>query len=409
MLKQKNFKSAPLILMVLFFTKVGQAQGPLQENVELKASDAQIENLQAEKRISKGLFYPELALKIGVGSEKFKDFNYEQDRGPFSFLEGKLNLYKGGRDSFALKRSDVKITTAMLEKEIKLRALRIELSKKQNALLLLEKKNNFIEREIKDSNNQSGMAQKKVNAGLTTSVDLLDFELKNSLLLNEMEKNNLEKEQLKSEIEIMNGLKISADNVNNDLADPPKLEVLNVEASPKLELAKRKLEISKMDQQVAKGEYLPSVDLEARWGQITPQSSLWKEEKEHQVALSLTIPLFSGFSTQGKVQQGLIEVTQKERELNQAQLEQITLLDLGKKKIDILNRTISVLEKTLNHTQKYKELTIAEYKRGIKNSPDVISASDKYFELEQKLVETKVELYNEFFALNETFKTYQEE
>jgi outer membrane protein len=409
MLKLKSIKSSSLILAVHFFTHTVLAQDFLQENVEIRAYDSQIENLKQEKSINRSLFLPELALKIGVGSEKLKDFNYESDTGPFTFLEGKLNLYRGGKDSITTQRTNVQITSAQLEKEIKLRELRIELSKKQNAIFLLDKKNALIERELKESNGQSGMARKKVNAGLTTSVDLLDFELKNKLLANEIEKNNIEKEQILSEIGILKGKKLFASEMTGELNDKLQLTLLNIETSPKFELAKRRLEISKMDQQNAKGDYLPSVDLEARWGQITPQKTFWKEEREHQVALSLTIPLFSGFSTQGKVQQTLIDVSQKERELNQAQLEQVTQLDIGKRKVELLKRNVAVLEATLAQAQRYKDFTIAEYKRGIKNSPDVISASDKNFELEQKLIETKFELYNEIYALNETFKTYKEE
>lgn len=409
MLKNKIIKSAPLIIVVLSFSQIARAQDFLRENVNVKASDAQIENLKQERKIIKSLFLPELALKIGVGSEKLKDFDYENERGPFTFLEGKLNLYRGGRDSIAVQKNDIKITSSQLEKEIRLRELRVELFKKQNAILLLERKNALIERELKDSSNQSGMARKKVNAGLTTSVDLIDFELKNNLLSNEMEKNNLEKDQIFSEIEIMKGQKLSANEMKQDLNDIPQLALSNVDSSPIFELAKRKLELSKMDQKDARSEYLPSLDLEAKWGQITPQKSFWKEEKEHQVALSLTIPLFSGFSTQGKIQQSLIEINQRERELNQAQLVQTTLLDIGKRKVELLKRNVNFLEKTVTQAQKYRELTISEYKRGIKNSPDVISASDKILELEEKLIEAKVELSNETYALNETFKTYQEE
>ncbi|MGZ3807531.1 MAG: hypothetical protein ACXVCE_05555, partial [Bacteriovorax sp.] len=70
-------------------------------------------------------------------------------------------------------------------------------------------------------------------------------------------------------------------------------------------------------------------------------------------------------------------------------------------------KILTSLERSLTQSVKYRELTINEYKRGIKNSPDVISASDKRLEVERKILETKNELLSTTYSLNETFKAYQ--
>jgi outer membrane protein TolC len=402
MIKKNSFSfgKAPLLAGVLFSTlSYGQE---LQNNIELSSSKAKIESLNEEMKIVKSLFLPQLSLETGIGSEKLKDNDFETDKGPYGFLLGKLNLYRGGKDSIQLQQNEVKIDIAKLEKEIKTRNLNIEVVKKISSIELINKKNQLIENELKDSKTQQGMAKKKVDAGLTTSVDLLDFELKKNRLTNEMDKNNLEKEELQRELVNLNG----GAEIQRTLEEISLSTELNYEKSPSFILAKKQIELSLLDKNEVKAEYLPSVDLEAKWGQLTPQSKFFGADKEHQVALNISIPLFSGLSTEKKMQQAVLESTQRTREARQAELEANSKYDIAQKKIELIKKTITILERSLSQAQKYKDLTIGEYKRGVKNSPDVISASDKKFELEQKLLEAKNELYNVSIALNETFKKY---
>jgi hypothetical protein len=95
--------------------------------------------------------------------------------------------------------------------------------------------------------------------------------------------------------------------------------------------------------------------------------------------------------------------------LRQAEIELDSKNILGIKKIELSKKILTSLERSLTQAIKYKELTISEYKRGIKNSPDVISASDKKFELEKRILETQNELANSSYSFNETFKPYQGE
>ncbi len=402
MIKKNSFSfgKAPLLAGVLFSTlSYGQE---LQNNIELSSSKTKIESLNEEKKIINSLFLPQLSLETGIGSEKLKDNDFETDKGSYGFLLGKLNLYRGGKDSIQLQKIEVKIDISKLEKEIKTRNLNIEVVKKLSLIELINKKNQLIENELRDSKTQQGMAKKKVDAGLTTSVDLLDFELKKNMLTNETDKNNLEKEELQRELVNLNG----GTEIQRMLEEISLSTELNYEKSPSLILAKKQIELSSFDKNEVKAEYLPSVDLEAKWGQLTPQSKFFSADKEHQVALNISIPLFSGLSTEKKMQQAVLESTQRTREARQEELEANSKYAIAQKKIELIKKTITILERSLSQAQKYKDLTIGEYKRGVKNSPDVISASDKKFELEQKLLEAKNELYNVTFAFNETFKKY---
>jgi outer membrane protein len=51
-----------------------------------------------------------------------------------------------------------------------------------------------------------------------------------------------------------------------------------------------------------------------------------------------------------------------------------------------------ILEKRLQTSKKYYDLTLSEYRRGVKNSPDVVAATERWFETQRKQFEIKKEL-----------------
>lgn len=407
-------KMAPLILGIMAIRPLmGAETSLLESNLEISSFTSKIETLKLEKKIIKSSFLPEISLNGGLGSEKLLDNSFETEKGPFIFLEGKLNLYRGGRDSISQDKTQSQITIAKIEQEIKKRNINIEAFKIISQIALISKENKLIEEELKDNAGHKAMAKKKVDAGLTTSVDLLDFELKHETLTTELDKNALNKEILKKEIVNLFGGNFSYGELEKSISEFQTTDLaLSTQSSlesPRVRLAQKQIELNASELSSIKGEYLPSVDLQAKWGQLTPQEKFLDSKKEHSIALNISIPLFSGFSTEGKIQQSLLETTQKKRELRQAEIEIETGRELESKKIELSKKILARLHRSLAQSIKYKTLTVGEYKRGIKNSPDVISASDNLLEIERKLLETQTELSNSIFSFNQTFKPYSGE
>lgn len=414
LLKSSLKKTAPIILGMLSLSTLSLAETSLLEsNLELSSLNSKIENLILDKKINNSTFLPELSLNGGLGSEKLKDDSYETKKGPFVFLESKLNLYRGGRDLIAQDKTQTQIAIAKIEKEIKKRNLNIEAFKLISQIELMTKENKLIEDEVKDNATHHSMARKKVDAGLTSSVDLLDFELKRESLSNELDKNLLTIEILKKELVNLFGGSFSYSELEKTISGQKSNAPTPVESAlqdtPNLLLAQKQIDLNNSELSAIKREYLPSVELEAKWGQITPQEKFLDSKKEHAVFLNINIPLFSGLSTAGKIQQSVNESTLKKRELKQTEIETAAQRELESKKIELSKRILASLKRTQAQSIRYKTLTIGEYKRGVKNSPDVISASDNLLEIERKMLETQTELLISTYSFNQTFKPYSGE
>lgn len=190
----------------------------LDENLEIHSINSKIESLGLENKINKSFFLPELFLTGGLGSEKLQENSYESEKGPFIFLESKLNLYRGGRDSGQIKRNDLELSSAKIELEIKKRDLQISSFKLLATINLISKEINLIKSEIESNKAQQDMAKKKLNAGLTSSIDLIDFDIKNDNLSNELEILILKSETLKKELSILVGGNLSTNELESILA-----------------------------------------------------------------------------------------------------------------------------------------------------------------------------------------------
>jgi outer membrane protein len=106
----------------------------------------------------------------------------------------------------------------------------------------------------------------------------------------------------------------------------------------------------------------------------------------------LTIPLFSGLETVSKTRSQSFNVAAREKDRMQALRDLAAeFKSLGTKWTE-LNELSTINEKRLESAKKYYELTLSEYRRGIKNSPDLVGATERWFESQKRKFEIKKEL-----------------
>lgn len=403
-------KKVQLLLVALTLPLISKADDSIFENnLEIQANKTKIESTQHDLKINKSLFLPELSINTGVGSEYKKDIN-EIDKGPYLYLESKINLYRGGRDQNIEKIIQTTKFKLSIENEKILRATKIKAFKLISEIQAIENDNIFLNDEIKENEIQMKMAKKKVDAGLTTSADLLDFQIKTETLNNEISNNNFKISDLEKELLLLVGNKLTLEQIKNEfkLTQITTNKTIDIQTLPEFKILKSEFNNAKLETTNARSEYYPSIDLEGKYGSITPANKLFGEKAEHQIALNFNIPIFTGGSTNAKLSKAVLESTQKERELRQLEIELRKNIEQEKKKLDLNKNIISTLNLSLNKASKYKELTIFEYKKGIKNSSDVINASDRKLEINRKINELKKESEILIFSFNTNYQPTME-
>lgn len=364
----------------------------LTQNPELRASQAKRDAQAAQAKSQWSPFLPELSVAGGYGKEETL---HDDDEGYVGYLAGSWNLFRGGQDwqvrKIAVKDSEI----ANLDHSITERRLIRELGEAYYAALLNSQFVSLDTEKLQFLKNQRAMAQKKINAGLTSNVDAIELDLEESTLSAEIETH---KTDLQLALDTIRSLLKSDTAVELNTQSPfPRMSAEDFAAkdltkNPKLlkqQLLEENASLYRLQNQA---NYLPRVDLDAQYGRIVPQYEDPINGTESRVSVLMTWTFFSGLETHYKSQAASeLENSQKFEKTSTVLQIETELTNLRNKSRELLQLR-QLLEKRQTLTQKYYDLTLSEYRRGIKNSSDLASATSSLFDNKTRLLEVHKEL-----------------
>lgn len=368
----------------------------IERNPELQSLKHQVDANEKLYTSGRSAYYPTLNAVGGWAQNKTDELAAAQ-KGYVGYLEGRLNLFNGFKDHSILRQREIDLKLSQIELETKQRELRLTLTEVASDMILLHKLQDVLEEEFNITQNQSKMAQKKVAAGLTGSVDNLEFNLRESEI--QIEKNRII--QLHNEAHQKLIQLYGEDLADSHFANLSFSTVENLTNQTKELKMENNLEYQRADLKLArarygkseiKADFSPKLDFLLNVGRLTPSESNSLSYNESKYALLLTVPLFSGFDTYYKTKSASLQIASTEKlktqKINDVQSAYTNL----KTKAAELHQLYKINESKLINSQKYFDLTLGEYKRGIKNSPDLVSATERLFGAKKKKFEILKEL-----------------
>ncbi len=373
----------------------------LGQNLEIHALQFQVESQQEILYAYRADFFPSLSLVGGLQENRTLDLS-EPQKGSVGYFDGRLNLFNGFRTLALRDKRRIDLELARLELESKKRELRLQLVEIATDMILAHSLQDILQEEYKVTQTQKQMAEKKVAAGLTSSVDQLEFQLREDEI--EIEQKQIEQKHHEAHQRFLSlfGLDHSESGVDADLADR---ELNGIEFSkisdllqlPKVQLAAETLLYQKTDlakqraeieRNEIKGEFLPSLELAYSYGKLTPSwSGVMSNSDESRYSLLLTMPIFSGFDTHFRTRAAQALVTSSEALKRNKENDLKGEIQNYKTKFLELSQLHEINDKKMRILQRYFDLTLGEYKRGIKNSPDLVGATERLFSTKKKKFE----------------------
>ncbi len=367
-----------------------------QKNPELQALKHQVEAKEKLYSSGRSVFYPTLNAVGGWAQNKTDELAATQ-KGYVGYLEGRFNLFNGFKDHSSLRQSEIELKLSKIELESKQRELRLTLTEVASDMILLHSLQNILAEEYDATKIQSKMAEKKVAAGLTGSVDNLEFNLRESEI--QIEKNRIDQLHNEAHQKLIqlygedlaesHFAKLSFSGIDELVNQPKKLKL-----EDNLEYQKSDLNLTRAQYEKSeiKSDFSPKLDFLFNVGRLTPSENTPISYNESKYALVLTVPLFSGFDTYYKTKSASLQIASSEKLKTQKTNDvQSTYANL-KTKVAELHQLYKINESKLINSQKYFDLTLGEYKRGIKNSPDLVSATERLFGAKKKKIEILKEL-----------------
>lgn len=348
----------------------------------VKAAQLEVEQNALLARVRGSLFLPEVDLKTGYQLRKSED---EEHKGSYAFAVGRINLYNGGRDQNTKQIAVQEVEYS--EAQLKLTKVRIAqaVAREFFELLYLQEALRLKEEAREENRSQKKIAERVAQAGFTSSADVLEFDFRESALLTEIELLKHERNVASRNLSIAlgeeprTGLQITGD-FDRDF-EALKASTSSVLVAPQEALLKAKtaVQIAELEHRSSLATWLPRLDLESQYGNLRFADPEVEGTPAWSVGVSLTFPLFSGMETLYSRQNTALAMARREAELKQTQLDSRGQQQDNEEKLKVLANLLILQKTNIEKAERSYRATMNEYRRGVKNAPDVTEATARLF------------------------------
>lgn len=377
-----------------------------QNSLEYKQAEENLKSLKARLYSAYGRLSPKLSLE---GRQHSTQFDEVKSNGTAYFAKAEWNIYNGGSD-----KADINSTSSEIEfQESRLRyiknRIKLEVSKIYYDLQFILESISLKKQALELNSHQLKIAKAKNNSGFTTTTDVLEFDLRDSTLQSDLVLLNQQLDKKYSDLNVL----LSRKNLNPQEAVKGHLVRENVKikrdefldkilkANELILLSKIELQKAETEKSQAKSLILPKLDLEAKYGKLSNDENIYQDKNNYSVMLKLSIPLFSGLQEYNLLKSESLKVSATQLSLEQKIISLSAELDTTIAEINALNLRLNLEEKNIERSEKYYKLTLDEYRRGTKNSPDMVGATERLIEARIRNLEYRRDLIFAKAKINE--------
>lgn len=367
------------------------------QSLEIKKAEENLKVSKSKLQSSYGAFVPKISLE---GGPQISKFDSVQENGTSLFGKAEWNIFNGGRDKSLteLHKDEFNLQEKQLQ-QLKNKIKR-NVSRIYYELQFLLEKSSLLEKALALNSQQMKIAKAKNSSGFTSSSDVLEFDLRESTLKSDLVLLNQQLIAKSKELDVI----LSRDSIDAVEAvkghlerikiEPNRSEILSKAQKNNTEINAVELELARarLDNDLALSQFSPKLDLEAKYGKLASEETVFDKNDNYTVSLKLSIPLFSGFSDYNNLKAAKALVSSAEKDKQQKSLAVTSELDTVITEIKALNQRLDIEEKNLERSETYYKLSLEEYRRGVKNSPDIVGASERLIDARIRNLEYRRDL-----------------
>jgi outer membrane protein TolC len=375
----------------------------LQKLVETNSRDVKAAGMLTEASATRQGYqararFPKL--DVASGLRAVRELDGSGDSAPFFKVEGSMSLYRGNRD--ALKDSIQEKETAIRKEETQL-VSKNQLSLARELYIRLASVRE-LKRAWADAMKMAQLKKKsskvKVEAGLTTNTDVLEFELHESTLNREKLDLDKEEHEVTHRLQLVLGLPKGREiALSRTFSHPPEPQA-HLKFSPESHPLVRRLSLqTEQAREAAKAnvsKWNPDVQLYANYEEY------WEEAKDAPGSLPrrdfaagvrLSIPIGDNLTIQNEAAAKNLEASAYALQKEQSERQIEATFDENLHDMKVLHQLIHDSEEQLRKAKRLLKQTTAEYERGVKNGPDVLEASRTLYRIEVESIQLIFDYY----------------
>lgn len=390
-------------LLLLFFAFQASAtvineqslESVYTDNPDFRSVRSRMEAAEALKGSLTRSFLPKVLLSYG--RERYTTGPYYWVNQPYGGIEAKLNVYNSGKDKLENEARDKEAAIASIDASISRSLIISELRKALAHFAYLSEVKSILTDALNINDTNLKNAEKRINAGLTTNTDRLDFKQQKIQFSQELENLNFEQGQVLRLIATLLG-KDPGESIQIDFSNihPEHHHEDKVTTSAKTSLFVKKAvlasEVAKIDHEKAKRWWTPSFDVYSYALRMTQKEREYPrpgQRNDVSVGFRISMPIFDGGEgvREAAAQASLAKAKENEAKAQQLRIERE--MQDAVKRLDLAHNLIHGAEDNAKIMSEYRKGILSEYSRGVKNSPDVLQASTRWIEAKTRFAEIK--------------------
>lgn len=362
-------------------------------STRLEAHRLELEAVKTREGSLSRSFLPKLELQ--ASQESFSKGTLPQKTQPNYGLEASINLYNGGKDQI---ESDIRNLTTQKKSVQYLRVTSEELLTARvllSEIMYTQEKIGLLESVIKINSQNSDSALKRIRSGVATESDKMEFEIKAVNLKQDLEQSKLQLKSQTEELKVLLNID-SADQIQlpkelgHEHDFDSKLKHSHEDHDVLAKEAEIQAELGSLASKSAKRTWWPKLDAVAGFNQFNERQEDFpdaEQRKESYVGLRVSLSIPDGFEGQTESEAQAKESTAYRKLANFQRRQAHSHVESEVSELKLLHDQVHDAEENIIRAEKYYKLTQSEYARGVKNSPDMLSAAEKIFEVRNKRLE----------------------
>ena len=366
----------------------------IDKNPEVQSLLKRLESSEALKGRLTRSFLPNVSLSYG--REKFTTGPYHSLNQPFGGIEAEMNLFNSGRDRIESTIRDNQAEIAKIDAKLVRSQILAELKRAMSHYAYLIEIKTITNSAMSQNEENLKSANKRINAGLATDTDLLDFKQQKIQFRQELSTLDYEVGVTQRLINTLLGNEPGDElitefiNMHPDHSDESKLNVSGKSLIvKKAELHK---EATNLEYKKDKRWWAPKLDIYGyaqRFTQKEREYTPSDARNDVTFGFKFSLPIFDGGegyrgaqATKALVEAKRSEVRSQELALHRQSLDAL-------KKLQLAHDLIHGAEENVQIMNDYRKGVLSEYSKGVKNSPDVLQASQRWIEANIRNAEVK--------------------
>lgn len=333
-------------------------------------------------------------LEAYAAQERFKKGRGSVKDQPAYGVEANINLFNGGKDWLGSRSVSLE---AEKRKSGGRRVLSEELEKARTAyweLRYLQEKANLLKSALEVNQKNLDAALRRIRSGVATKSDQFEFEMKGVELRREQAETALRIANGERNLALLLGLGEEKLSFSESLAHDHAYEQVLKHSPEDHSFLFRETEIEAEQADIAASlrgrDWWPKVDAYAAFNQYNEREEDFAnkaDRKESVVGLRFSLSFSAGAESIFE-SAALAKEAEAARAVSAMQRSEIkNHLDAEIASLKLLHDQVHEAEENIQRASGYYNITQSEYARGVKNSPDVLGAADKLFDMQHKRLE----------------------